>query len=176
MFAKDRTSAGAKAAHKKYSRAVVLFQIIDIGLEARGVSNTDTSRAPVLEEMIMPCVAIGAERRRPRLRKRNRRQLGGVTVSGTATAVVVGVAAVSGVIVVSVTEVAGAEVAVAMAVPAAAGVAAVVVSGPGGVVAASIVLSWIFGRLPRRRGIGALALKVVQCPSLSHVTTGEAFW
>ena len=98
-------------------------------------------------------------------------------MSGTSTVVVVGAPAVSGVVAVSVTvpEVAEVGVAVAMAVPAAAGVAAV--AGPGDVgAAASIVLSWIFNRLPRRRGTGALALKAVQCPSLSHVTTGEAFW
>ena len=77
MFAKDRTSTRAKAAHKKYLRAVVFFQIIDIGLEARGISNTYTSARPCLgRNDNAGCVAIGAEHRRPRLRKGNRCQLG----------------------------------------------------------------------------------------------------
>jgi hypothetical protein len=44
MFARNRASARANATHKQYTRAVVVFQIIDIGLEARGISNTDASK------------------------------------------------------------------------------------------------------------------------------------
>jgi hypothetical protein len=43
MFAGNRAPARPNAPHKQHTRAVVVFQVIDIGLEARGISNTNAS-------------------------------------------------------------------------------------------------------------------------------------
>src|SRR5262249_19966240 len=43
VFTGRRTSARPNAAHKQHARAVVLFQVIDIGLETCGVSDANAS-------------------------------------------------------------------------------------------------------------------------------------
>jgi hypothetical protein len=49
VFTSRRTMAGPNAVHKQHARAVIVFQVIDIGLETCGISDANASMRACLE-------------------------------------------------------------------------------------------------------------------------------
>jgi hypothetical protein len=73
MFAGNRTSASTNAAHEQHARAVIGFQIVDIGLKTCGISDANASTCTCLARNDDASrVAVGVERGRLMLRGRYR--------------------------------------------------------------------------------------------------------
>src|SRR4029077_7613274 len=65
MFAGRRTMAGANATHEQHARAVIGFQIVDVGLKTCGISDANASTCTRLGGYDDTyCIAVGVERGR----------------------------------------------------------------------------------------------------------------
>src|SRR4029077_16075282 len=66
MFAGRRTMAGTNAAHEHHARAVIVFQIVNVSLEARGIGDTNASPCARLgrDNNTGCCIAVRIERGR----------------------------------------------------------------------------------------------------------------
>ncbi|MGB8610839.1 MAG: hypothetical protein WCD60_04220 [Pseudolabrys sp.] len=63
MLARGRATSRPNAIHEEHARAMFVFQIVDVGLEARGICNTNTSTgAGFVRNDNTRRVAVGVER------------------------------------------------------------------------------------------------------------------
>ena len=63
VLARGRATSRPNAIHEEHARAMIVFQIVDVGLEARGICNTNTSTgAGFVRNDNTRRVAVGVER------------------------------------------------------------------------------------------------------------------